>query len=254
MARQTSLITFTGKIGNMIGYQRKDKHFLRSAPETVRQTENTRHAAQRFGIASRKGALIRHALYEQMDILPDGTHVNRLNRAFIRNGRNYEAALRGFRFNQHAGIDRFFATVPACSPEGLVHIPAQILPAIKDCIAFELKAIAANVSFATQRIIHSSTTGMMLTPGEYFAGTTLQVDQSSTGVLVITVQVRAFRHGVPSCDRKYVAADIIAVITPERGSTFHKVAHVQQLISYKLPALISADAGLHQSPVFMQRE
>lgn len=254
MARQTSLITFTGKLGNMIGYQRKDKYYLRSAPETVRQTENTRHAAQRFGIASRKGALIRHALYKQMDIRPDSTHVNRLNKAFIRNGKNHEVALKGFRFNQHTGVERFFATVPACSPEGSMHIPAQILPEIKGCTAIELKVITANVSFGTQRIIHSNTTVIILTPGEYFTGTMLQVDQSSTGIQVVTVQVRVFRHGIPACDKKYMAADIIAVITPEKGSAFHKAVHVQQHFSYKLPALIASDAGPHQSPVFIQRE
>jgi hypothetical protein len=82
----------------------------------------------------------------------------------------------------------------------------------------------------------------------------LQVDQSSTGILVITVQVRVFRHGIPSCDKKYMAADIIAAITPERGSAFHKTAHIKQSFLHKLSELISSDAGLHQSPLFIQRE
>lgn len=254
MARQTSLITFTGKLGNVIGYQRKDQHFLRSAPETVRQTENTRRAAQRFGIASKKSALIRHAFYGQMEGVPDGTHVNRLNKAFIMNGRDHETALKGFRFNQQTGIDRFFSTAPACSTEGLLHIPAQMLPEFKGCTALELKVMTATVNFGTQHVIHTNIHILTLKPGEYFAGTMLQIDQSSTGVLVVTIQVRALRQGVPSCDKKYMAADIIAVITPERERPFHKTAHVQQPFSYKLSELVCTDAGLHQPPAFIQRE
>ncbi|TWV97387.1 hypothetical protein [Chitinophaga pinensis] len=254
MAKQTSLITFTGKLGNMIGYQRKNHHFLRSAPETVRQTENTRRAAQRFGIASKKGALIRHALYSQMEGVPDGTHVNRLNKAFITNGRDHASALEGFRFNQQTGIDRFFAASPVCSSGGLLHIPAQLLPVLKNCTALELKVITANVSFGTQRIIHTNIHILTLKPGEYFAGTMLQIDQSSTGMSVVTIQVRALRQGMLICDKKYMAADIIAVLTPERKSTFHKTARVQQPLSYNVPEIVFTDACLHQSPVFIQKE
>jgi hypothetical protein len=57
MAKQLSFITFTGKLGNLIGYERGGKYFLCSMPETVRQTAATRRAAQRFGLASSKAAL-----------------------------------------------------------------------------------------------------------------------------------------------------------------------------------------------------
>ncbi len=83
MAKQISLITFTGKLGNLIGYERGGKYFLRSMPEIVRQTTATRRAAQRFGIASRKAALIRSAFYDELDIHCDSSHVNRLNRILI---------------------------------------------------------------------------------------------------------------------------------------------------------------------------
>jgi hypothetical protein len=42
MATQTSLLTFTGKLGNVIGYRRNGRYFLRSMPQTVRQTTATR--------------------------------------------------------------------------------------------------------------------------------------------------------------------------------------------------------------------
>jgi hypothetical protein len=34
MAKQNSLIPFTGTLGNLIGYQRNGEFFLRSKPET----------------------------------------------------------------------------------------------------------------------------------------------------------------------------------------------------------------------------
>ena len=43
MATQTSLLTFTGRPGNIIGYCRNGRYFLRSMPQTVRQTTATRH-------------------------------------------------------------------------------------------------------------------------------------------------------------------------------------------------------------------
>ncbi|ACU62409.1 hypothetical protein [Chitinophaga pinensis] len=254
MAKQTSLITFTGKLGNMIGYQRKNHYFLRSAPDTVRQTENTRRAAKRFGSASKKGALIRHAFCGQMEGDIDGTHVNRLTKAFIMNGRNHEAALKGFRFNQYTGIDHFFSIAPACSPEGVVHIPAQLLPVIKGSTALEVKVITATVSFGTQRIIHTNIHILTLNPGEYFAGAFFKIDQSSTGISVVTIQVRALREGIPSYSKKHMAADIIAVITPEREYTSDKAAYVQQHFSHNLSEVHFTNAHLHQSPVFIQRE
>ena len=254
MAKQTSLITFTGKLGNMIGYQRKQHYFLRSAPETVRQTENTRRAAERFGIASKKGALIRHALYEELDVLCDGTHVNRLNKAFIRNGRNYQAALTDFRFNQHTGIDRFFSAAPVCSPEGTVHIPAQQLPIIKGFTALEVKVICARISFATHQIIHTRTDRMMLQPGAYFAGNLLQVDVPGTGILVVMVQVRALRHELPSGDRNYMAADIIAVFPPERAHVYHHYAVREDEIIHRWSVSLFTDACQHPSPSVIRRE
>ncbi len=61
MAKITSAVTFTGKVGGLIGYKRNGKYFLRSVPEKVRQSKATKRAAKRFGAASRKGALIRSA-------------------------------------------------------------------------------------------------------------------------------------------------------------------------------------------------
>ncbi len=92
----------------MIGYYRNGKYFIRSKPETVRQTQPTRHAAKWFGAASKKGALIRSALAADLDIIRDGGHVNQLNKAIVKAGRNNHGGLAGFRFNRHTSTDTFF--------------------------------------------------------------------------------------------------------------------------------------------------
>jgi hypothetical protein len=136
MATQMSVIPFTGKLGNLIGYKRNGKYFLRSMPECVRQTAATRRASRRFGIASRKGAFIRNAFYSHLDIHCDGGHINRLNRVLIAAGDNH-AAITGFRFNQHTGVDRFFAVAPRLLRNGILNIPAQTIARYKGITAWK---------------------------------------------------------------------------------------------------------------------
>ncbi len=125
MAKNKSFIRFTGKVGNLIGYRRGGKYFLRSRPETVRQTQATKHAAQWFGAASRKGALIRRALAPDIDYHCDPGHVNQLNKAIVKAGRNNHAGIRGFRFNRYAGVEQFLTNRPTFSKDGVLHIPAR---------------------------------------------------------------------------------------------------------------------------------
>ncbi len=68
MAQFNSIFNFTGKLGNVIAYRRGGKVYLRTRPETVRQTDNTRRSAQWFGAASNKGAFIRSVFAEELDI------------------------------------------------------------------------------------------------------------------------------------------------------------------------------------------
>jgi hypothetical protein len=214
MGSQNSIIPFTGKLGNLIGYQRNGKYFLRTVPETVRQTVATRHAARRFGLASRKGALIRNTFYGDLDIRCDSSHVNRLNKVLIAAGSNY-TALKGFRFNQHTGIDRFFTIAPELSGDSLLHIPAQMPAHFKDVTAWEVKMIAARIDFLTGQIIGTDAATLMIDTRVPFTGANLDLDVPGNGTLLVTLQVRAMhKHGL-SANRQYQAADIIAVVTPE---------------------------------------
>ncbi|WP_109698573.1 hypothetical protein [Chitinophaga deserti] len=212
MAILTSIITFSGKVGNLIAYKRNGKYCVRTAPETVRQTANTRRSAKWFGAASRKGALIRSAVAPDIDILCDGHVVNRLNSTIVTAGRNNHAGLKGFRFNRHAGIEKFFPGQPVFSQNGKLHIPAQKLQGYGDAVRMELKIIATRIDFTTRSVTGMDADVLHIDLEQPFAGADLSVDVPGKGTLLVTLQVRTFLKDGTSYDRKYNAADIIAVI------------------------------------------
>lgn len=215
MARQNSLFPFTGKLGNVIGYERNGRYFLRSMPETVQQTIATRRAARRFGIASRKGALIRNAFYNELDIRCDSSHVNRLNKVLIAAGNNNEAII-GFRFNQYTGIDKFFNLAPELSQAGTVYIPPQMLAQYKDVSTLEVKVIAARIDFKTGQVIGTDAVVMTIDTREFFGGADIGLHVPGNGTLVVTLQVRALHTN----NRQYQAAGIIGVLPPQTLKVF----------------------------------
>lgn len=232
MARQISFITFTGKLGNLIGYERGGKYFLRSMPEIVRQTPGTRRAAQRFGMASRKAALIRNAFYDELDIRCDSAHINRLNKVLITAAGNH-AALKGFRFNQHAGTDRFLTLPPKLFRNGTVHIPAQFIVPYKGITALEIKVIATRIDFTTRQVCNKETVVMTIDPSVHFAGTDLSMDISGAGTLIVTLQIRALGKEGFFHNRQYLAADIIAVMEPQIPVYYSKPDYARQTPSQR---------------------
>ncbi|MCW3464417.1 hypothetical protein [Chitinophaga nivalis] len=128
MAKQVSIITFTGRLGNLIGYSRNGQHFLRSMPAIVRQTAATRRAAQRFGMASKKAALIRSAFSGKLNVCGDSGHINRLTSALIPSAGKDISSITGFRFNRHMGTDSLLTSAPKLSRSGILHIPPQVIP------------------------------------------------------------------------------------------------------------------------------
>jgi hypothetical protein len=214
MAKQMSVIPFTGKLGPIIGYKRNGQYFLRSMPASVRQTPATRRASRRFGIASRKAAFIRHAFYPHLDIHCDGGHINRLNKLFIAAGDDH-AAITRFRFNQHTGVDRFFTVAPRLLSNSILHIPAQTIVGDKGIVALEVKVIATRINFISRQLAGSETVTLMLNPDIFFEETDVSLNVPGEGSLVVVFQVRAMYKDGPSGNRQHMAADIIAVAAPQ---------------------------------------
>ncbi len=195
MAKITSAVTFTGKVGGLIGYKRNGKYFLRSVPGKVRQSKATKRAAKRFGAASRKGALIRSALATELDILCDGAHVNQLNKTILHAGRDNHAGLTGFRFNKHKRVRDFFSTELEFTPNGILHIPAQQICAKEGAVRMEVKLIGTRIDFTTGKVTGSDASAMYIdlegafTP---FTGADMSIEVPGKGTLLVTVRVRLF--------------------------------------------------------------
>ncbi|ACU64561.1 hypothetical protein [Chitinophaga pinensis] len=219
MAKQTSIIQFTGRLGNMIGYYRKGDYFLRSTPDTVRQTAATQRAAQRFGMASKKGAFIRHAIYAALDVHCDSSHVNRLTKLLIPAAGNHINVIKGFRFNQHAGIDHFFPVAPFFSADNVLHIPAQTLRHYKGITMLEVKMIATRIDCKTHRIMGTQTTAFSIDATATFGGLMHPVAIPGTGTLIVTLQIRAFNGTSIIANKQHLVADIIAIQKPQIQET-----------------------------------
>ena len=226
-----SIIPFTGKLGNLIGYKRNGQYFLRSMPESVLQTAATRRASLRFGLASRKGALIRHALYPNLDIHFDGGHINRLTKLLIAAG-DHHAALTRFRFNQHTGVDRFFPIAPRLLSNGILNIPAQIIVGYKGIAALEVKVIATRIDFISRQVLGSETVTLMIEPDATFTETNVSLDVTGAGSLVVVFQVRAMYKDGPSGNRQHMAADVIAVVAPKVPQYAKKRTYPRQTILF----------------------
>jgi hypothetical protein len=247
MAKQMSVIPFTGKLGNLIGYKRNGKYFLRSMPESVRQTAATRRASRRFGIASRKGAFIRNAFYSHLDIHCDGGHINRLNRVLIAAG-DHHAAITGFRFNQYAGVDRFFTMAPRLLPNGILKNPPHTKVRHKGIAALEVKVVATRIDFRSRQVVGSETFALMLNPDIPFEETNVSLDVPGEGSLVVVFQVRGIYKDGPSGNRQHMAADIIAVVAPQVRKYPNKRTYPKRRI---LPRRLTYT---HAYPAFIQLE
>ncbi|MBW8682928.1 hypothetical protein [Chitinophaga rhizophila] len=254
MARQTSILTFSGRLTNMIGYYRNGKHFLRSIPETVRQTTATRRAAQRFGIASKRGALIRKAFSSGLDVCCDSSHINRLTKTLIKSAQPPHQAVTGFRFNQHTGISRFLRQAPVFMPEGILHIPAQTLPSVKGITGVEVKVIAARISFGSQSVTGTANTTMTIDHNRPFAGADMHIDVPGHGILMVVVQVRGLHDGRPAGHRQDVAADIIAVQLPKSSQVFDIMTMGRTTATCTMIAKIGNNRLSLPAPSCIQRE
>jgi len=225
MALQTGVLKFTGRLQNVIGYRRNGKYFLRSMPDKVRQTAPTKRAARHFGMASRKGKLIRKAFRPQLDMRYDGTLVNRLNKLFIQAGKDDFPKLQGFHFNRHTGLEKLFVIPPVFTVNGALYIPAQELLPQGNNTHIELRLIATRISFAENRVVSTevATAIIELNEDQPFNGMALNVPVEGEGALMVALQYRSCKtsNGVlfPSGDRRYMAADMISVAIPAEELT-----------------------------------
>lgn len=219
MATQAGKIRFTGRFGDLIGYNRNGVFCMRSMPAEVRQTSATRKAAQDFGIASRNGKLIRQELAAHLHGRKDSAWCNRLNKSLVSSGLE---SIVGFRFNPHTGLEKFFESTPQLSDDHILHIPAQRLPALpRKATHIEIKMISSKIDFESGRVLQSVSNSKLFDLKQPFEGITFNAAIPGRGTLIVTLQVNAYQHHLPLFDKRYLATDIIAVVLPP-AKTYHK--------------------------------
>ena len=98
---------------------------------------------------------------------------------------------------------------------------------LKGINALEVKVIAARIHFAKRRVTGTDTAVINIDARQPFKGASLRVDVPGEGTLVVTLQVRCFRDGELMGQRKYLAADIIAVMERQRRQLHRKPAYPQ---------------------------
>lgn len=231
MAKQTGLFQFTGKLANLIGYRRNGQYFVRTMPQTVKQTVASKQASRNFGIASRKGKLIRRALTPHVDIPYDGSLVNRLNKVLMPSSGAHLKALENFRFNKHSDITPFFCHQPVLLPNGMLSIPAQVFPQTAGATHIDIKAVAVRVCFIQQQITASHTSSITIDLNTPFNGTELKAAIPGKGTLIVLLQVRVHRNGDITQNRRSIAADIIQVNPPVPAKR-RKVPKIKSVLPY----------------------
>lgn len=205
MSKQSGIFPFTGKLGNNIGYRRNGNYFIRRMPDNIRQSAATQEAARHFGIASRKGKIIRQAIETHIDVRRDPSLVNRLNKRMMKGDL---PAIAGIRWNIHSGAGKFFTYVISGNS---IRIPAQILPPQGSNTHLEVKAISIGVNFSQQRVRTSAICTAHIDLSMPFSGITLDTSAPDSGTLLVVLQVSAFKQHIRAEDRRFQAADIIKV-------------------------------------------
>ncbi|SFD20412.1 hypothetical protein SAMN05518672_1011028 [Chitinophaga sp. CF118] len=235
MARQESLLKFTGKLGNVIGYRNKKDYLLRSASSVVRQTSATKRAARDFGTASKAGRLIRHALSEFLQHSYDSSLTNRLNKTLgeiVRADDGHKAgvripvaanmqSLRGFRFNHHTGIEHLLGGNPVVgnNDDGGISIsfPETVINNNK-ATHIIIKAIALSVNFTQQTTRQLSSETVVIRYGEKQILPTLTLNPGRKDITLLMLEIQScyeVNGQLYQCqNRKGSALDIIAILPP----------------------------------------
>lgn len=245
MAKQTGLIKFTKKVGDLIGYRVGKEYYFRSMPAEVRQSPRTKVSARYFGKASTLGAAMRHAAYGLLDIPGEMGLGNRLNRALLGVLRQDDLhhsktfipqnfrGLQGFSFNQHTSLDQVLTVTPVVTRDfyGNLHVTIPAMSSYTcNPVATHLRIRAVGVFLQPGFTAAAATASepVLVDISRPCEELTLVVPAQKGALCTVILEVMCCKQEngrmVLLMNRKYSAAEVIAVLTGRKEPKEHSHA------------------------------
>ncbi|UYQ92441.1 hypothetical protein MKQ68_20365 [Chitinophaga horti] len=234
MGNMTSIIKFSGRMGNVISYRVKGEQRVRSVPEYVHQTPATKRAAKDFGTASSHAAVLRNGIVKDIVTYHDDTFANRLNKAMVaivkadaqrQAGRRQVTlpnlrALEGMQINQHRSISCSYSAQRTYNGniEVTVTQPRKQFHAKTNLLQFRAVAVFFDFAQGTSQTISSETVTLsdQQTPDAFCL--TIPSSHSGPCMIILEAIYCKLENGVPykMGNRKFNAMDIIAILPPTK--------------------------------------
>ncbi|WP_119079921.1 hypothetical protein [Chitinophaga alhagiae] len=260
MGKQTGLIKFTGRVGELIGYRVGKQHYVRSMPAEVRQSPRTKISSRYFGKASTLGAAMRHAVGGLLDIRCERAMGNRLNKALLNVLREDDLhrqkrfvprhfrGLEGFSLNQHADLSRVLTVTPSVSRNYQgnieVHLPAmEVYTANPLATHLSIKAVAICVQPGFTAATAVASEPVLIDVSRPSAALTLAIPAEKGALYCVVLEVMCCiaQSGRMHLlyNRRYSAADVVAVMPgqEERVPRPYTVAVTEEAIPF-VPGLV----------------
>ncbi|UYQ91096.1 hypothetical protein MKQ68_13435 [Chitinophaga horti] len=228
MAIQTGIFPFTGKLGNVIGYNYRGKSCMRSMPAFVKQTTATRQAARDFGTASRCARILRHALENVADLTYDTTFGNRLNRAMgevLRADRTHKrgrrtmcygdlSRLNGLRVNANTFVHDDIEIVRHFDGAVSVSVtnPCSYLAPKATALQYRAIALVPDFNLGTCTAVVSGS--VLFNPAAPQQGVELHLPVPADKQVIILLEVTCYNANGPMRMKYFNALDVMAVMPP----------------------------------------
>lgn len=233
MGKQTGLLKFTGRVGDLIGYRVGKQHYVRSMPAEVRQSPRTKISSRYFGKASTLGAAMRHAMDPLLDIRYERAMGNRLNKALLNVLREDDLhqqkhfiprhfrGLEGFSLNQHANLSNVLTVTPSVSRnyDGSIEVNLPAMEAytanpLATHLCIKAVAICVQPGFTNAAAVASAPVLLDVSRPSEALTLTIPAEKGALYCVVLEVMSCVAQGGKMHMlyNRKFSAADVIAVL------------------------------------------
>lgn len=236
MAKQKGILPITGTMGGLIFYQNGNEFHVRSMPATVHQSHRTQIAALHFGKASKLGGVIRHAMNGMLSFKPAGKAINSFNTALLEVLRQDRQAsqkrflpghfnsLQGFCFTPDVALSKTMYVTPSVVRDynGRIHVT---IPAMDDytfnpqATHICVKAVALSIRPGRTTATAAESEPAILDISQPSPAFTLEVPAEKDAICCVMLEVTSLKNEGNTFyllqDKKYTAAEIIAVLQPK---------------------------------------